>query len=119
MKSPLIILCCILFGAALGLAQPNVEVFYSNANRADTVMDFGVTLEGSPTTRTFTVVNKGVGTVGILETNPDADPYFIIVNVPGVPPEDPRKEEFERVDGLSYFIRAGETRSFTVAFRLC
>ena len=80
-------------------------------------MDFGVTLEGSPTTRTFTVVNKGPATVGILATNPNADPYYIIVNVPGVPPEDPRKEEFERVEGLSYFIRAGETRLFTVVFR--
>ena len=117
MKSPFIIFCYLLFGVALGLAQPNVEVYYSNANRADTVMDFGVTLEGSPTTRTFTVVNKGPATVGILATNPNADPYYIIVNVPGVPPEDPRKEEFERVEGLSYFIRAGETRLFTVVFR--
>jgi len=105
------------FSWAISIAQPNVEIYWKEADRADTIIDFGVTLEGSPTTRTFTVVNHSSATVAIFETNPNADPYYLIVNVPGVPPEDPRKEEFERVERLPYFIRVGETRSFGVAFR--
>lgn len=104
-------------GSTMCYAQPNVEIFWKDANRADTVIDFGVTLEGSPTTRAFTIINHALATVAILESNPQADPYYQIVNVKGVAPADPRKEEFERVGRLPYYIPPGETRSFVVSFR--
>ncbi|MCX6139292.1 MAG: choice-of-anchor D domain-containing protein [Candidatus Kapabacteria bacterium] len=117
MIHPLLILFCLFTGYAVGFAQPRVEVYHKNSDRLDTVMDFGVTLEGSPTTRTFTVENKGAATVAIYETNPNADPYYLIINVPGVPPEDPRKEEFESGQRLPYYVGAGKSVSFPVVFR--
>ncbi|MBK7576044.1 MAG: choice-of-anchor D domain-containing protein [Ignavibacteria bacterium] len=107
----------VTFAAVCAYAQPAAEVYCNPFDRADTIMDFGVTLEGSPTTRTFVVENTGATTIGILETNPQADPYYLIINVPGVPPEDPRKEEFERVERLPYYIPAGAKRTFSVIYR--
>ncbi len=112
-------LCILLVLVALAKlgAQPDVTLYWNPVDRADTVMDFGVTLEGLPTFRNFTVENNSPFTVAIFETRPDAEPYYLIVNIPSVPPEDPRKEEFERVDRLPYFVPAGTSRSFTVTFR--
>lgn len=98
-------------------AQPNVRMYWDVADQSDTVINFGVTLEGSPTRRTFTVENRGQTTAAIYETNPNADPYYLIVNVPGVPREAPAKEEFERLDALPYFIRPGSSKSFSIGFR--
>lgn len=99
------------------VAQPNVEIFHDDNNRADTVMDFGVTLEGYPVTVAFYVRNKGTADVGILLTNPNADPYYQIVNTPDVLPADPRKEEFERVEGLPYIVKAMSTDTFHIVYK--
>jgi len=116
LRSALLILC---FAAALSgaTAQPDVEIYWDPNDRADTVMDFGVTLEGAPVTLTFTVVNRESVDVGILLPNSQADPYYQIVNTAEYPPEHPRKEEFVAREALSYLIPAGETRSFGVIYR--
>lgn len=113
------ILCGLVFLAALvgGSAQPSVEIFWDESNRADTVMDFGVTLEGAPVTITFTVVNNDNVDVGILNTFGTTAPYYQIINTSAVPPESPRKEEFEAADPLPYVIAPGERQSFGVTFR--
>lgn len=95
-------------------AQPVADIYWDDANRADTVINFGVTLQGFPTFRTFTVHNKGTREVTVPT---QLDPFFSIVNVPGVPAEDPRKEEYAPVDRFPFTIPAGETRSFQITFR--
>ncbi|HLP28977.1 MAG TPA: choice-of-anchor D domain-containing protein [Candidatus Didemnitutus sp.] len=116
MNRSFFLLCLLTLGVVCAYAQPTAEVYCNPFDRADTVMDFGVTLEGSPTTRTYVIENNGLTTIGVLETNPLADPYYLIINVPGVPPEDPRKEEFERGERLAYYIPAGEKRTFSVIY---
>jgi len=113
------ILCGLVFLAALvhGSAQPSVEIFWDETNKADTVMDFGVTLEGAPVTITFTVINRDIVDVGILNTFGTTAPFYQIINTAAVPPESPRKEEFEAADLLPYIIPVGERRSFGVTFR--
>lgn len=80
-------------------------------------MDFGVTLEGTPVTLTFTVVNNDNVPVGILTNSGVVDPYYQIVNTASVPPESPRKEEFIEAQNLPYIINVGERRSFGVTYR--
>ena len=98
-------------------AQPDVEIWWDPTNIADTVMDFGVTLEGAPVRLTFSVVNKTSRDVGILSTNPDADPYYQIVNTPSVPPESPRKEEFQPEFPRPYIVPTGDTGHFGVIYQ--
>lgn len=99
------------------LAQPNVEVYWDDNNRADTVMDFGVTLEGYPVSVPFYVRNNGDVPVCILQTNPNAEPYYQIVNTPDVLPSDPRKEEFEGVEILPYIIAPHSTDTLHVLYK--
>ena len=115
-RSVLAVLALCLAAAAVW-AQPNVEVYWDPTNRLDTVMDFGVTLEGSPVTLTFTVVNNDANDVGILLPNAQADPYYQIVNTAEYPPEHPRKEEFIQRETLPYVVGAGQQRSFGVIYR--
>ncbi len=98
-------------------AQPNVEIYWDPTDRLDTIMDFGVTLEGAPVTLTFTVVNNDAADVGVLLPNAQADPYYQIVNTPEYPPEHPRKEEFIQRESLPYLIEAGTQRRFGVIYR--
>lgn len=98
-------------------AQPNVDIWWNPANKADTLMDFGVTLEGDPVTVYFSVVNRSSYTVAIFSSRPDAEPFYQIVNTPDVPSGDPRKEEFREADLLPYFISSGDTGSFGVEYR--
>lgn len=98
-------------------AQPNVDIWWNPANKADTVMDFGVTLEGDPVTVNFSVVNRNSYTVAIFSSRPDAEPYYQIVNTPDVPSGDPRKEEFKEANTLPYFVAPGDTGRFGVLFR--
>jgi len=104
-----------LMSCPLG-AQPAVDVFWNPNNRGDTVMDFGVTLEGFPVRKTFYVVNHETEPVAILATNSLAEPYYLIVNTRDVPPEHPRKEEFYRIGGLPYHIPPGDTGEFEVEY---
>jgi hypothetical protein len=80
-------------------------------------MDFGVTLVGFPVTLPFYVQNNGSTTVAIPPTDPNAEPYFAIVNVPSVPAADPRKEEYVPVTDLPFYVRPGRTERFEVQFR--
>lgn len=112
----LAVIVCVSGTASVLHAQPNVEVFWDPNNRADTVMDFGVTLEGFPVRLTFYVVNLDMVPVGILITNSESDPYYQIVNTPALPPEHPQKEEFLRLGGLPYVIAPGDTGEFQVEY---
>ena len=98
-------------------AQPTVDIWWNPSNKADTVMDFGVTLEGDPVTVYFSIVNRSSNTVAIFTSRPEADPYYQIINTPDVPPGDPRKEEFIEADELPYFISRGDTGRFGVTYR--
>lgn len=100
-------------------AQPDVELFWKTDAPRDTVIDFGVTLQGFPVTRTLYVRNRSTSTVVVERQRPDADPYFIIINdtVNGVPPEAPNKEEYERASGLPVYVPPGETGSIQLRFR--
>jgi len=115
-----LIFCCLLLALCAvteNYSQPNVELFWNAADRQDTVMDFGVTLQGFPITLSFFVENNSSQTVAIYDSRPNAAPYYQIVNVPEVEPQHPRKEEFASVDFQPFFIPAGQTRSFGVIFK--
>lgn len=112
LRGLLFLAACLTVGA-----QPRVEIYWDETNKADTVMDFGVTLEGTPVTLTFTVVNNDNVPVGILNNFGIVDPYYQIINTPEVPPESPRKEEFIEAQNLPYVIDPGERRSFGVTYR--
>ncbi len=106
---------CVL--AALPLhAQIAAEFYWNTSDRADTVIDFGVTPLGVPVTRSFTVHNIGTVPLEIPITDPRADPFYIIINVPEVPPQAPPKEEFSAVEPLPYTIPPGAERTFGVRF---
>lgn len=114
--------CCttIVLAATLTIvlaAQPSVEVYHDDNNRADTVLDFGVTLEGYPVTLPVYVRNTGNVDVGILLANPNADPYYQIINTYDISPSDPRKEEFEGVEGLPYLVKANTTDTFHIVYK--
>ena len=94
-----------------------MEIWWDPSDIADTVMDFGVTLEGAPVTLTFKVVNRSSADVGILQTNQFAEPYFLILNTPDLPAEHPRKEEFQAAAPQPYIVAAGDTGAFGVTFR--
>ncbi len=114
---PLLLIILSTLCAGLLHAQPNVEVFWLPTNRADTVMDFGVTLEGFPVRLPFHVINHDVVPVGILPTNSQAEPYYAIVNTPALPPPHQMKDEFERVGSLPYIVQPGDTGSFEVEYQ--
>lgn len=113
----LLLVCCLAAAIGTAVAQPNAEVYWDDNNRADTVMDFGVTLEGYPVTLPFIVRNNGATPAGILQTNPNADPYYQIVNTSDVAPSDPRKEEFVRVEDIPYVIAPFTADTFHVVYR--
>lgn len=112
-------LICLFTFCAVGkaYAQPNVAVYWNPADRQDTVMDFGVTLQGFPVVLTFSVENNSTQTVAVYDPRQDAAPFYQIINVPEVEPQHPRKEEFEALDILPYFVQAGKTTSFRVVFK--
>jgi len=113
-----VLLVLITFLSTLSLAaQPNVQLWWNPQNKADTIMDFGVTLVQQRVTVTFTVVNNENNTVAIYSPQPNAEPFYQIVSVPGVDPADASKEEFEAEFEPSYFIPARSQRSFGVVFR--
>lgn len=116
LRSIFLIAAFTLVGSSL-VAQPNAEIYWDDFDRADTVMDFGVTLEGSPVTLFFTVVNNDPRDLAILLPNASADPYYLIVNTDAVPPEDPRKEEFQPSTPIPYAIATGQTAQFGVVYR--
>ncbi len=109
------ILFCFLVFAGSAIAQvPDVEIYWNENDRADTVIDFDVTLEGFAVTRTFTVVNRSNFPVTIPAK---LEPYFIILNTPDVEPQHPRKEEFAAVDGeIPFVVPAASTKSFRLEF---
>jgi hypothetical protein len=112
-----LLLAILWWPAERAAAQPDVEIWHDATNIIDTVMDFGVTLEGAPVTKTFKVVNRSNREVSILRTNEFADPYYLILNTLDVPPEDPRKEEFQAASPLPYRVAPGDTGSFGVTYR--
>ena len=63
------------------------------------------------------MVNNDTRDLGILLPNSEADPYYLIINTPDVPPEDPRKEEFQPSQPIPYSIPAGTTQQFGVVYR--
>lgn len=109
-------LCVVILLSLESHAQPQVDVYWDPSNRADTVIDFGVTLVGSPTTRTFSIHNKGGTPVSIPQTDPEAEPFLILENRPGVPVQAPFVEEFLMMSPLTFTVAPGETKSFLVQY---
>lgn len=109
----------VLMSTVVGMAQPDVELYWKTDAPRDTVIDFGVTLQGFPVTRTLFIRNRSNATVVVERPRPDADPYFLIINdtVNGVPPEAPNKEEYQRLGGLPVYVPAGGTGSIQIQFR--
>lgn len=116
-RSILLFLLCAVCGVAHVHAQMAAQFYWNPADRADTVIDFGVTPVGRPIQRSFTIRNTGSVPLVIPVTDPRADPYYSIVNVPEIPPQAPPKEEFEGVEPLPYSIPVGEERSFGILFK--
>ena len=118
---PLVVLLSLLLAAgSVAHAQLEVDVYWNTTAPSDTVIDFGVTKEGFPVTRTLYVRNRSASTVGLYEAVPNAnDPYFVIYNdtARGIPVNAPFKEEFRPVDVLPRFIRPGETGTVRIQFR--
>lgn len=110
------VLCCVFLAALPLHAQIAAEFYWNISDRADTVIDFGVTPLGVPVTRSFTVHNIGSVPLEIPVTDPRADPFYSIVNVPEVPPQSPPKEEFAAIEALPYSIPPGAERTFGVRF---
>lgn len=94
-------------------AQPDVEIYWDETDKLDTVIDFDVTLEGFPVYRTFTVRNRSAYAVTIPTK---FAPYFIIQNTTDVPPSHPRKEEFDAEDPFPHTVPANSARSFKLVF---
>lgn len=84
------------------LAQPAVEIYWNPSNRADTVVDFGVTTIGNPVPIAITVENPGTDTVAILPT--DQLTYYAILDIPGAPQIPDWKLEFSPVILATPFI---------------
>jgi len=110
------VLCCVFLAALPLRAQMSAEFYWNVSDRADTVIDFGVTPVGVTVTRSFTVHNTGTVSLSIPITSPLADPFYSIVNVPEIAPEAPPKEEFAAIEALPYSIPPGEERTFGVRF---
>lgn len=112
------VLLCALAMATCALAQtPDVEIYWNELDKRDTLIDFDVTLEGYPVYRTFTVHNRGSFAVSIPE---QLVPFFVIINTPDVAPENPRKEEFgpdERVFQFPWIVAPNSTRTFSLVFK--
>lgn len=83
-------------------AQPAVEIYWNPSNRADTVVDFGVTTTGNPVPIAITVENLSSDTVAILPT--DQLTYYAILDVPGAPQIPDWKLEFSPVILASPFV---------------
>lgn len=113
-------LLVVVLSAGSVLAQPTVDVYWDINVPADTVIDFGVTKEGFPVTRTISVRNRSASTVALLEAVSGADdPYFVIYNdtANGVPANARFKEEFRPLDLFPRYVRPGEIGTIRVQFR--
>ncbi|MDZ4745805.1 MAG: choice-of-anchor D domain-containing protein [bacterium] len=108
------IFLCLLLHAGIAVAQPDVDIYWDETDKLDTVIDFDVTLEGFPVYRTFTVRNRSPYSVTIPL---NLDPFFVILNTPDVEPSHPRKEEFGADDALPFVIPPDSTRSFRLIFK--
>lgn len=110
------LLAGLLFCASLAArAQPVVDVYWNPNDRADTVMDFGATLVGSPVQLTFTVVNSGTEAVGILPT--DRLTYYALLDVPGAPQFPDWKLEFSPVILATPFVVPAKSQgNFTITY---
>lgn len=118
-RLPLLLLVVVLSAGSV-LAQPAVDIYWDVNAPADTVMDFGVTKEGFPVTRTLYVRNRSASTVALLEAVPGADdPYFVIYNdtANGVPSNARFKEEFRPLDLFPRYVKPGETGTIRIQFR--
>lgn len=98
-------------------AQPDVEVFWNEASRSDTVIDFGVTLENFPTQRSFTVVNRSNRAVALYPTTDAPFPSVVIINTYDLPASHPRKDEFAVASPFPLIIEPQERRQFRLQFR--
>lgn len=114
---PFAAIICLFVSLASAQAQPDVDVFWNESSRSDTVIDFGVTLENFPTQRSFTVVNRSNREVALYPTTDAPFPSVIIVNTPDLPASHPRKDEFAIASTLPLIIGPQERRQFTLQFR--
>lgn len=120
---PLSRLLFVLFMLASGsaFAQPKVDLYWNVDDPSDTEINFGVTREGFPVTRTLYVRNRTDRTVALREAvSGSSDPFFIIYNdTTGgrVPANAPFKEEYRPLDVLPRYVRPGETGTVRIQFR--
>ncbi|HRK03646.1 MAG TPA: choice-of-anchor D domain-containing protein [Chlorobiota bacterium] len=114
---PFATIFCLVVSLTSAQAQPDVDVFWNESSRSDTVIDFGVTLENFPTQRSFTVVNRSNREVALYPTTDAPFPSVIIVNTPDLPASHPRKDEFAIASTLPLIIGPQERRQFTLQFR--
>ncbi|MBU3741149.1 MAG: choice-of-anchor D domain-containing protein [Candidatus Kapabacteria bacterium] len=120
---PQVLFFLLMLASGSALAQPKVDLYWSVDDPSNTEINFGVTREGFPVTRTLYVRNRTDRTVALREAWPQAnDPYFIIYNdTTGgrVPGNAPFKEEYVPLDNIKLprYVRPGETGIVRIQFR--
>lgn len=110
-----------LVGARVVLqAQPVAEVYWTvqdPEDKTDTIIDFGVTIEGGRLHKYVVIRNLGTQTLALLPSSPLAEPYFQIVSVPEKDPQDAAKDEFKANSGLPFYIPVGQSKTFELEFQ--
>lgn len=96
MPRTLLALLFLMMTSVAAAQPPSVEVYWTDDDRRDTIVDFGVTREGFPSYRTLTVRNLDSRAIVVPPQQDGIDPFIIIVNDPstGAQASDPDKEEF-------------------------
>lgn len=87
-------------------AQPQVEITIAERPATDSIVDFGVTFVGSHTRRALTIRNLGNDSAVVLTNE---SPFVEFSNLPWIPVDDPRYQNFVVDNTFPIIIAPGKT----------
>lgn len=87
-------------------AQPQVEIAIAERPATDSIVDFGMTFVGSHTRRSLTIRNLGNDSAVVLTNE---SPFVEFSNLPWIPVDDPRYQNFVVDNPFPIIIAPGQT----------